>query len=194
MTGRTLKSVAVFCGSNAGNSDNYASAARSVGTLLAHRNMDLVCGGTSKGLMSELIVAAADAGGKIVGIVPRRLADQGQQHPRLSTCEIAETMQARKQRMFELADAFIAIPGGMGTIQELTEVVTLNQLGQIDKPIGLLDVEGFFSDFMEFVSSMVRRGFLPEAHRSFISVKSDPDGLLDAIIATAPISGSKWQK
>lgn len=194
MRKRNLEKIAVFCGSNLGNSPAFSSRAKEIGTAIAERHVVLVCGGTNKGLMADMIDASLKANGSVVGVVPQKLFDQGQMHPRMSVSEIAPTMQARKEKMFNLADAFVALPGGIGTIQELTEVITLNQLGQMDKPLGLLNVDDYFDGFMNFLDAMIAKGFLPAAHKAFIAVDEDPNILLDKLHTMPPISGSKWLK
>jgi uncharacterized protein (TIGR00730 family) len=145
-----------------------------------------------KGLMGVLADAVLDAGGRAHGVITQRLFDKGQLHLRLSEHEIAAAMGVRKARMRELADACIALPGGIGTVEEFMEAWTLNQLGDIDKPVGLLDVEGFYQPFLAFIDRMVACGFLPAAHRPSLAVAADPGALLDALAAATPITAPKW--
>ena len=192
MTDRRISRVAVFCGSNVGRGEAYGQAAAALGRELARRNIGLVYGGTMKGLMNVLADAVLDAGGAAHGVITQRLFDRGHLHPRLTTREIAAAMGSRKGRMLELADACIALPGGIGTVEEMMEAWTLNQLGDVDKPVGLLDVDGFYQPFLAFIDRMVEREFLPAAHRHSIVVSADPAALLDGLAAQPPITVPKW--
>lgn len=189
---RRIGRIAVFCGSNVGQGEAYIHAAAALGRELAAREIGLVFGGTGKGLMAVLADALLDAGGDAHGVITQRLFDRGQLHARLTAHEVAAAMGVRKARMLELADACIALPGGIGTIEEMMEAWTLNQLGDIDKPVGLLDVEGFFTPFLAFIDRMLERGFLPAPHRTSIAVATDPGALIDALAAAAPITVPKW--
>lgn len=192
MTPRALRSVAVFCGSNTGHGDAYREGAAALGRAIARRGLTLVYGGTHKGLMGVLADSCLEAGGEAHGIITERLHGRGHLHGRLTRHEIAATMRARKERMADLADAVVALPGGIGTLEEFMEAWTLNQLGEADKPAGLLDVEGFYQPFLAFIDSMIARGFLPAAHRHSIVVSPDPDALLDGLAALPPITTPKW--
>lgn len=189
---RPVRSVAVFCGSNAGAGPVYAEGAAALGREIARRGMTLVYGGTHKGLMGVLADACLEAGGRVHGVITTRLHQRGHLHERLTLHEIAPSMRARKERMADLADAFIGLPGGIGTLEEFMEVWTLNQLGEADKPAGLLDIDGFYQPFMGFIDSMIARGFLPQAHRASIVVTADPSNLIDGLIALPPITTPKW--
>jgi uncharacterized protein (TIGR00730 family) len=192
MTQRRIARVAVFCGSNVGRGDGYRRAAAALGRELAARRIGLVFGGTMKGLMGVLADAVVDAGGRARGVITQRLFDRGHLHSRLDDHEIVAAMGLRKARMLELADACIALPGGIGTVEEFMEAWTLNQLGDIDKPVGLLDVDGFYQPFLSFIDSMVEREFLPAAHRASLAVEAEPGALLDALAAAPPITVPKW--
>src|SRR5262249_27445434 len=187
---RRIGRIAVFCGSNVGQGEAYIRAAAALGGELAARKIGLVFGGTGKGLMAVLADALLDAGGDAHGVITQRLFDRGQLHARLTAHEVAAAMGVRKARMLELADACIALPGCIGTIEEMMEAWTLNQLGDVDKPVGLL--EGFFTPFLAFIDRMLERGFLPAAHRTSIAVATDPGALIDALAAAAPITVPKW--
>ena len=143
MSTRSIKTVAVFCGSNFGATDAFAADARALGETLATEGIRLIYGGTTKGLMGVVADAVLHFGGTVHGVITESLHQCGQQHQHLSSHEIAQTLRLRKQRMVELADAFIAMPGGIGTIEELMEVWTMNQLSEMDKPVGLLNTAGF---------------------------------------------------
>ncbi len=189
---RQIKTVAVFCGSNAGQGEDYRLAAQALGTALAGRGIGIVYGGTHKGLMGVLADAALDAGGALHGVITQRLFDKGHLHPSLSVQEIVAAMSVRKTRMLELADACIALPGGVGTVEEFMEAWTLNQLGDLDKPVGLLNVSGYYQPFLTFLDGMVKERFLPQEHRDSISVASEPEALIELLMrATAP-TAPKW--
>jgi uncharacterized protein (TIGR00730 family) len=192
MANRDLKRIAVFCGSNFGAGDAFRTAATALGTEFARRGIALVYGGTHKGLMGVLADAVLTAGGEAHGIITRRLADRGHLHERLTLHEIVVDMKGRKARMLELCDACIALPGGIGTMEEFLEVWTLNQLGDVDKPAGLLDVAGFFKPFLAFIDEMVAQRFLPAEHRDALVVRADPGALIDGLAAFQPVKVSKW--
>ncbi len=192
MTNTTLKTVAVYCGSNTGRGDTYLQAAADLGTTLARHGIGIVYGGTHKGLMGALADAALAGGGQVTGVITDRLKAKGHTHPNLTTLEILPTMRARKSRMIELADAFIALPGGIGTLEEFMEVWTLNQLGEISKPAGLFDINGYYQPLMAMVDHMIAESFLPPAHREAIVVQSDPETLIDGLIRFSPPTVSKW--
>jgi uncharacterized protein (TIGR00730 family) len=189
---RALRRIGVYCGSNFGAGDAFRAAAADLGAELARRHIGLVYGGTHKGLMGVIADAVLAAGGDAHGVITRRLADKGQLHARLSSHEIAPDMRSRKARMIELADAVIALPGGIGTVEEFMEAWTLNQLGDVDKPVGLLNVAGFFRPFLAFVDTMIAQGFLPAAHRDAIVVREVPAALIDGLAAYQPVTVSKW--
>ena len=174
MTTRPIGAVAVFCGSNFGGSDVYRQGAAQLGATLAEAGITLIYGGTTKGLMGVVAEATLEAGGTVHGVITERLHQSGHSHPRLTRHEIATRFGRRKERMAELADAFIGMPGGIGTIEEFLEVWVRNQLGEIDKPAGLLDTAGFYTLFLAFIDHMIEAKFLPAAHRHSISVDADP--------------------
>jgi hypothetical protein len=187
-----IRSVAVFCGSNTGHGPAYLEAAASLGGEIGRRGFTLVYGGTHKGLMGALADAALAHGGRAHGVITARLHGHGHLHERLTQYEIVGTMRARKARMAELADAFVALPGGIGTLEEFMEIWTLNQLGEMDKPAGLLDVDGYWQPFLGFIDHMIARGFLPAAHRGGIVVSPDPAALLDGLAAHQRVTVPKW--
>jgi uncharacterized protein (TIGR00730 family) len=189
---RLIKSVCVFCGSNFGTGDLYRNAAVAMGRELALRGITLIFGGTHKGLMGVLADAVLDGGGTVHGVITRRLFDRGHLHPRLTAQDIVVDMRSRKARMLELADACIALPGGIGTVEEFMEAWTLNQLGDVDKPVGLLDVDQFFQPLLAFIDSMIARKFLPPAHRRTVAVAEHSGALLDALAAQEAVTTSKW--
>jgi uncharacterized protein (TIGR00730 family) len=192
MTLRQIKAVAVFCGSNFGGSEAYAEGARQLGATLAREHITLVYGGTTKGLMGIVADAVLAGGGSAHGVITERLHARGHSHAALTRSEMVTTLRNRKERMTELADAFIAMPGGIGTMEEMMEVWTMNQLGEIDKPVGLLDIDAFFAPFLAFIDHMVESKFLPPAHRYSISVDPDAAPLLDQMRAYQRSDVPKW--
>ena len=188
----TIKNIAVYCGSNTGRGDAYLRAAAELGATLAAREIRLIYGGTHKGLMGTLADAALAGGGHVTGVITERLKEKGHTHQHLNSVEIFPTMQARKRRMIALADAFIAMPGGIGTLEEFMEVWTLNQLGEITKPAGLYDVEGFYQPLKGMVDHMIVERFLPASHRRAIVVQSTSNALIDGLVNFVPIKTQKW--
>ena len=187
-----IRSIAVYCGSSTGQGDAYLRAASELGSALAERDIRLVYGGTQKGLMGALANAALASGGNVTGVITERLNVKGHTHQHLNAVEILPTMQARKKRMIELADAFIAMPGGIGTLEEFMEVWTLNQLGEIAKPAGLYNTRGYYQPLMGMVDHMITEKFLPSSHRKAIVVQSTPEALIDGLVNLAPVTTQKW--
>ncbi|MFK8330709.1 TIGR00730 family Rossman fold protein [Pseudomonas sp. BJa5] len=192
MTIRTINAVAVFCGSNFGASDDFADGARTLGQVLGNHGIATIYGGTGKGLMGTVADAALAAGGRVHGVVTANLHQRGQSHAGLTGHEITPTLRRRKERMIELADAFIALPGGIGTLEELMEVWSMNQLGEMDKPVGLLNIGGFFTPFLGFIDHMVKEKFLPDGHRQSLIVEADASVLLDKLGRHTRIDIPKW--
>lgn len=192
MTTRTIQSIAVFCGSNFGASEEFANGARALGSALGKAGIKLIYGGTTKGLMGVVADAALSAGGEVHGVITARLQEKGHSHAGLTFYEVTQTLRERKQRMAELADAFIALPGGIGTMEEFMEVWTMNQLSEIDKPIGLLNTRGFFDSFLAFIDHMVVEKFLPAAHRHSASVDADAEILIEKLQTYQRVDVPKW--
>jgi uncharacterized protein (TIGR00730 family) len=192
MSERTIGTVAVFCGSNFGNAEAYADGARALGATLARAHITLIYGGTTKGLMGVVADAALAAGGTVHGIITERLHQRGHSHGGLTRHEMVATLRNRKERMTELADAFIAMPGGIGTMEEMMEVWTMNQLSEIDKPVGLLNIAGFFDPFLGFIDHMVDTRFLPAAHRHSICVEPEAPALIDRLRSYQRTDVPKW--
>ncbi len=176
-----LKRLCVFCGSSRGARSEYAEAVRGLGSLLAAREIGLVFGGGGVGLMGELADAALDAGGEVIGVLPKSLGLKEVAHPRVSDIRFVGSMHERKATMVELSDGFIAAPGGFGTLDELFEVLTWRQLGVHEKPCGLLDVCGYFGLLLGFLDSSVRECFVEPEHRESLMVAERPEDLIDQL-------------
>jgi uncharacterized protein (TIGR00730 family) len=176
-----LQRVCVFCGSKHGRQTGYTMAARKTGRVLAERGIGVVYGGGDVGLMGEVADAALEAGGEVTGVIPSFMVGQEVAHAGLTRLDVVDSMHERKARMAELADAFVALPGGWGTLEELFEVVTWAQLGLHAKPVGLLDVGGFFDDLLQFLDRAVAEGFVTEAHRGLLVADDDIERLLDTM-------------
>jgi uncharacterized protein (TIGR00730 family) len=187
-----LSSICVYAGSSPGARPAYADAARALGEVIAHRGLGLVYGGGDVGLMKVVADAAMGAGGAVTGIIPRTLLEREIGHGALTELLVVETMHERKLAMAERADAFIALPGGIGTVEELIEVLTWTQLGVHDKPCAVLDVEGYWQPLLALLDHAVTERFLPEKHRAMLLSDTDPQALLDALEAWQPQSVPKW--
>lgn len=174
-----LTSICVYCGSNAGTRPEYAAAAKAMGEALAERGLTLVYGGGKVGLMGVLANAALAAGGKVVGIIPEFLALKEVAHAGLSELVVVDSMHARKAEMERRSDGFIALPGGIGTMEELFEIWTWSQLGQHKKPCGLLDAAGYYTDLNTFLDRMAADGFVSADHRAMLHRSEDAGQLLD---------------
>jgi uncharacterized protein (TIGR00730 family) len=180
-----LKRVCVYCGSNPGFEPDYAATARDLGKTLAERGLELVYGGSDRGLMGQLAEAALQARGTAIGVIPKALAAIVSQ-PKLTQLHITDSMHERKALMFKLSDAFIALPGGFGTLEELFELLTWGQLGMHEKPCGLINLNGFFDPLLAFLDSAVQQGFLRPEHRRLLLVADSPARLLEAFASCPP--------
>lgn len=188
-----MKRVCVFCGSKPGAREAYREAARELGHALVERGYGLVYGGASVGLMGTLAGAVLEKGGEVIGVIPEALLARELAHADLNELHVVGTMHERKALMAAKADAFIAMPGGFGTFEELFEVVTWGQLGIHRKPIGLLDVEGYYDAVLALVDRGVAEGFIPETHRELLLVDAEPRALLDRLEGyRVPDLGRKW--
>lgn len=192
MRGGRVMRICVFCGSNAGARPAYGQAAAWLGTLLAQRGIGLVYGGASVGLMGMVADAAHAGGGEVIGVIPEALVHHEIAHTGLDDLRIVASMHERKATMADLSDAFIALPGGAGTLEELFEVWTWAQLGAHSKPCALLNVDGFYDTLAAFLDSVVEERFLAREHRDMLIVDDDPERLLAAIDAYRPPTRSKW--
>jgi len=173
--------VCVYCGSRHGDREVYADAARTVGRLIGERGGRMVYGGGRVGLMGEAADAALQAGAEVIGVLPRSLAAREVGHAGLTRLELVDSMHLRKQRMVDLSDAFIALPGGIGTMDELFEIWTWRQLGLHAKPIGLLDVDSYFAPLRAMVDAMAAGDFLSRDTAAMLQVSDDPAALLDRL-------------
>ena len=173
-----MKRLCVFCGSSAGAKPDYIHAAGLLGSLLARKNITLVYGGARVGIMGHLAKACLGAGGDVIGIIPRRLKDAGLAFTGLDKLYVVESMHERKAIMTEVSDGFIALPGGLGTVEEFFEVITWAQLGMHKKPCGLINVCGYFDRMMDFLSHAAEQKFLETGHYNMIQVDETPEGLL----------------
>jgi uncharacterized protein (TIGR00730 family) len=182
----------VFCGSSRGNGDRWADAARALGGLLADRGIALVYGGGQVGLMGEVADAALAAGGTVIGVIPRGLFSREVAHRGVTELHEVASMHERKALMYDRSDAFLALPGGFGTLDELAEVVTWTQLGLHGKPTVLLDVEGFWDPFTRLLDGMVAAGFLKAQNRALLEVQPTAEAALDHLAAAEPVYVEKW--
>lgn len=173
-----MRAIGVFCGSSAGIAPAYTQAARQLGELLARQSITLVYGGAQVGLMGSIADAALAAGGSVIGVIPQLLLSKEVGHGGLTELRVVQSMAERKEVMMALSDAFIALPGGIGTLDELFEVWTCTQLGLQAKPCGLLNVQGYFNRLVEFLDHAVAQGFLREPHRRQLRLHDDPATLL----------------
>ena len=187
-----LAAVCVFCGSNRGASVAYEQAAGEVGRLLAGRGIRLVYGGASEGLMGAVADAALAAGGEVTGVMPRDLAAEEPPHGGLSELRLVGTMHERKALMAGLSDAFLALPGGLGTLEEAFEAVSWTQLRLQDKPTGFLNVNEFFAPTMQQLDRMVTEGFVRREHRDGIYFDDQPARLLQRLATFEPPDIHKW--
>jgi len=177
--------VCVFCGSSLGARAEFAAAARTVGRLLVARGLGVVYGGGRVGLMGSLADAVLEAGGEAIGVIPEQLADRELAHRGLTELHVVGSMHERKARMFDLADAFAALPGGLGTLEEMFEMATWAQLGLHPNPVALLNAAGYFDPLVAFLDSAVREGLLAPEHRSLVHVERDAERLVDVVATWA---------
>jgi uncharacterized protein (TIGR00730 family) len=187
-----VNSVCVFCGSSAGARPEYAAAARAVAGALVRRGLTLIYGGASRGLMGELADAVLAGGGRVIGVMPRKLERRELLHQGLTELLVVESLAERKREMFARADAFVTLPGGFGTLDELAEVLTMSQLGLHAKPCGLLDVAGYFTPLLAFLDGAVSERFVRAEHRALVIADDDPERLLDRLEAAPPVTTEKW--
>lgn len=176
-----MEAVCVFCGSSLGNSEVYRRQAEAVADRLVDRGLAIVYGGGKAGLMGIVASRAMARGGTVIGVIPRALVEREVAHDALSDLHVTETMHERKKLMADNADAFLALPGGFGTLEEVSEVLSWAQIGLYDKPLGLLNVNGYFDGLLAFFETMVAEGFLRPESRTLAVVDADIERLLDRI-------------
>ncbi|MBW0091304.1 TIGR00730 family Rossman fold protein [Pseudonocardia sp. KRD-184] len=189
----TITSLCVFCGSNTGRGPRYVDGARRLGRHLAEEGITVVYGGASVGTMGTLADAALEAGGAVIGVIPRQQTGQEIAHQGLTELYVVESMHERKAKMVELAGGFIALPGGLGTLEEFAEVLTWSQLGIHSLPTGLLDTDGYYGHFLAFLDHAVAEGFLRQGDRDLVLAGQDPAELVDALRTWAPAGDQHWQ-
>ncbi|MFP4436615.1 MAG: TIGR00730 family Rossman fold protein [Chloroflexaceae bacterium] len=187
-----MQHVCVFCGSSPGNRPVYLDAAHQTGMALVQRGIGLVYGGAQLGLMGRIADTVIEQGGNVIGVMPEHLSIKEVLHPKLPDLRIVDSMHTRKALMADLSDAFIALPGGLGTLEELCEILTWGQLGLHRKPCGLLNVAGFFDPLLALFDHAVAEGFLRPAHRSLVLVAVTPEELLDTLASYEAPPLPKW--
>ncbi len=181
-----MKRIAVYCGSSPGKNPAYKEAAVSLGKILADRNITLVYGGGSVGLMGILARAVVEQGGNVIGVIPKAIAEMEVAYTDLQDLRIVDDMHSRKALMADLADAFIALPGGLGTVEELMEILTWSQLGFHQKPAGILNIAGFFDPMLAFLERLSEEEFIAPEHKSMLMVDNSPEGLLQRFSEYTP--------
>lgn len=189
-----MRRIAVFCGSAVGGRPAYAAAAVTLAEACARRGLGIVYGGGSVGIMGVLADAALVRGVEVIGVIPRHLQERELGHDGCTELHVVDTMHERKALMADRADAFLALPGGIGTLEELFEVYTWGQLGLHKKPVGLLDVDGYYAGLVGFLDHTVAEGFLRPEHRGFLLSGAEVDPLLDAMAAWTPPRVVKWME
>jgi hypothetical protein len=187
-----MRRICVYCGSSPGARPGYRQAAEELGRVLAGRGIGLVYGGGNVGLMGAVADAVLAAGGQVTGVIPRALEAREVAHTGLDDLRVVGSMHERKALMADLADAFVALPGGVGTLEELVEVMTWTQLGVHAKPCGLLDAEGFYDHLLAFLDHAVQERFLRAEHRALLVHAGSAPELLDAFAAWEPPGLDKW--
>jgi len=187
-----IKCLCIFCGSSQGRNGIYGEEALRLADIMLSQGITLVYGGANVGLMRILADAMLSAGGKVIGVMPRSLVEREVAHEGLTEMHIVEGMQERKALMSDLSDAFIALPGAFGTLDELFEVLTWNQLGMITKPVGLLNTGGFFDGLLMMLDHAVKERFLREEHRRILLTGDDPARLIKDLEDYKPVTAAKW--
>ncbi len=187
-----MQRICVYLGSNPGFDPAYSAATKALANELVARNIGLVFGGSNVGLMGLIANTCLEAGGEVIGVIPELLVEKEVAHTGLSKLHVVKSMHERKQKMADLSDGFIALPGGIGTLEEFFEALTWNQLGYHAKPCGLLDVKGYYTCLAEHMDRMVLNGFLMQEHRTMVLTDPSPGGLLDQFETYEPPQVDKW--
>jgi hypothetical protein len=185
-TNRQMNRICVFCGTNPGSRPAYGAAARELGRVLADQGIELVYGGASVGIMGELADSVQEHGGHVTGIIPQQLVEKEAAHTGIPNLIVVASMHQRKSQMADMSDGFVALPGGIGTLEGFFEILTWGQLGIHAKPSGILNVEGYFDALTGFLDHAVREGFLTEVHRHAIIVESEAGQLLERMRSYTP--------
>lgn len=187
-----MHSLCVYCGARAGSDPAYAQAATHLGQTIAARGMTLVYGGGSVGLMNTTAEAALAAGARVVGVIPELLRSREVMHQGLSEVHVVQTMHQRKKMMADFADGFVALPGGIGTLEEMFEIWTWRQLGYHNKPLGLLNVQGYYDGLLDFLAQSHEQGFVSPDVLALLVVDSDPERLIERMSSAQPVSEDPW--
>ena len=187
-----MKTICVYCGSSPGRGEEYLRSARALGEELVRRELDLVYGGASIGLMGEVANAVMEGGGRVTGVLPKQLFQREVPHEGLSTLIEVASMHERKAIMAEMADAFVALPGGLGTIEELFEILTWSQLKLHNKPCGVLNIANYYDKLQDFVAYAVSEEFVRPRHGDMILWGTTPGELLDKFVEYTPPNETKW--
>jgi uncharacterized protein (TIGR00730 family) len=187
-----MERVLVFCGSSPGGRPDYVQAATALGEVLAARHLGLVYGGAQVGMMGAVADAVLAGGGEVIGVIPRTLVEREVAHTGLSDLRVVETMHERKALMESLADGVVALPGGFGTLDELFEILTWAQLGLHTKPVGLINVAGYWEQLMHFIDHVVQERFLRSEQRDALLIADTAAGLLEQMAAYQPVTLDKW--
>ena len=187
-----IKKICVYCGSSAGKDPDYARAAVALGQALCNRSIGLVYGGAAVGIMGTVADAVLEKGGEVIGVIPKSLAVKEVAHPNLAELHVVASMHERKAMMAELADGFIALPGGWGTLEETFEILTWAQLGFHDKPCGLLNINGYYDGLIGFLENAFEQQFVSELYRPMLITSNEPASLLDQFASYQAPKVRKW--
>lgn len=188
----TKRAICIYCGSSPGDDPAYMAAARTMGTLIAERGLPLVYGGGHVGLMGAAADAALEAGGEVIGVIPRDILEKEVGHGGVTELFTVDSMHERKMKMASLSDSFIALPGGIGTLEEIIEVFTWSQLGFHSKACAVLNVDGFFDPLFQLLDHMVSHRFLRQEHRDQLLSADTPEAVLEMVVAHEAVSIDKW--
>lgn len=187
-----MKKICIYCGSSSGKDPAFKEIASELAKLLVSSNISLIYGGASIGVMGKIADTVLEQGGEVIGVIPQSLVDLEVAHYGLSELKIVKSMHERKSMMAELADGFIAMPGGLGTLEELFEVLTWAQLGFHDKPCGVLNINQYYDGLIQFLDHAVEQGFVKNFHRDMLLVDANPDNLLQKMAEYQPVKVEKW--
>ena len=187
-----MKRICVFCGSSAGEDPRYLDGADRFGQILAREGIELVYGGSRVGMMGRLAAATLQAGGRVVGIIPGAVMNRELAHQELTELRVVKSLHERKSEMAELSDAFVALPGGLGTIEAFFELLTWAQLGLHQKPCAVLNVAGYFRPLVRFLDHMTQEGFMARPHRDMVIIEEDPEALIRRMAEYRPPATPRW--